>query len=213
MFRKLGTLAVSLLLATGLALPAGDKGDWELGVFTGYALVGDYEGSRSDLRDRRITDDDLNLDDDLLFGARVGYFLTSKWSLEASFQHFSTEAKFDRCVSRPCPGTPQETANPDADLDSLRFNLLYHWRRDAKVAPFFTVGLGLEGTDIESVMDENDLGYNAGMGVRFLLGNRLSIRVDGRYVIADVSSPVDDFQASLQGSVGLSWMFGGEATP
>jgi outer membrane protein OmpA-like peptidoglycan-associated protein len=196
-----------------MALGAGGvKGDWEVGFFAGYSILDNYEaGDSDDFRPLLISDDDLNPDDDVFFGLRVGYWFNNRLSLEGSYQMLSTEAEFDRCTAAPCPGTAEQLETHDADLDSFRVNVLYHWREAAKWRPFATLGLGLETTDIKSVMDEDDLGLNAGFGIRWLMSNRLSLRMETRYVLADVGGPVDETQYNLEAGVGLSFSFGGSS--
>jgi outer membrane beta-barrel protein len=214
MLRRAFCSALCLVFAASAAPFAGDeKGDVEIGIFGGYGFPDEYEGDRFDFRNLRISDDDLNPDDDFLFGFRVAYFLTSNWSLEGSFQRLSTEAHFDTCLGTPCPRTAQTTTTADVDLDSFRASLLYNWRAGAAIRPFVAAGVGLETTDVEGVMDEDDLGMNAGGGVRFLLGRGFQLRLEGRYVFTEVSNPVDSGQNNLETQVGLSWTFGGSSTP
>ena len=210
MLRRACCLALCLALASAAVEAArGEKGDVEIGIFGGYSFLDQYEGSRFDFNRLLISDDDLNPDDDWLLGFRIGYFFTPNWSLEGSFQRVSTEADFDTCVAAPCPGTAETPATADAQLDSFRVNLLYNWREGAGIRPFVAIGAGLEGTDIKGIMDEHDLGLNAGLGVRFLLGSRFQIRVENRYVFTEVSDPVDGSQTSMEAQVGFSWTFGG----
>jgi outer membrane beta-barrel protein len=202
-----------LALSTAVLAAGGEKGNVEVGIFGGYGFLDQYEGSRFDFRQLVISDDDLNPEDDLLIGFRVGHFLTSTWSLEGSFQRLSTEASFDTCVAEPCPGSAETRTTVDADLDSVRVNLLYNWREGARIRPFLAVGAGWEGTDIEDVMDEDDLGLNAGVGVRFFLGDHIQIRLENRFVYTEVSDPVDGGQSNFETQVGFSWTFGGASVP
>jgi hypothetical protein len=88
--RKLGGFFLiaccALLLASPLAFAGGKKGDWEVGLFTGYGALDDYEQS-GELPP-------LNPESDILFGLRFGYFLTEGWSLETSLQRLSTSGSF-----------------------------------------------------------------------------------------------------------------------
>ena len=206
-------LATCLVLsAAAVQAAGGEKRDVEIGILGGYSFLDQYDGSRFDFGQLLISDDDLNPEADLLVGFRVGYFLTGTWSLEGSLQRVSTKASFDTCVQEPCPGSAEARTTVDADLDSFRVDLLYNWREGAGIRPFVAVGAGLEGTDIEGVMDETDLGLNAGAGVRFFLGDRFQIRLENRYVFTEVSKPVDGSQSNLEVQVGFSWTFGGASS-
>lgn len=216
MIRGLVTLCVVVVLAVVPATAAGgERGDWELGGFFGYAFMDDYEaGDRGAFRDLLISDDDLNPDDDTFFGLRVGYYFSPQVSLEVSFQTLSAEAEFDRCAGTPCPDTQtaEATARADLNVDSLRVNVLYHWREARKFRPFMTAGLGLESSELKgggAVLDDTDLSVNAGLGIRWFLTDYLSVRWDERYVLTDAGGAVNDNVFTLETSIGLSWTFGG----
>jgi outer membrane protein OmpA-like peptidoglycan-associated protein/opacity protein-like surface antigen len=216
MTRRFAWLYAVLLLAVVPAMAAGgEKGDWEIGGFFGYAFLDNYEaGNRGDFRDDLISDDDLNPDDDFFFGLRVGYFFSPQISLEASFQTLSAETEFDVCTQSPCPdaNTAETTTSPDLDVDSFRMNVFYHWREGTKLRPFITGGVGLEFTELDhssDVLDSTDISLNAGAGIRWYITDYLSLRLDERYVLTEVGGAVDDQAFTLESSIGLSWTFGG----
>ena len=217
MSRQSAGLCAVLLLAVVPAMAAGgEKGDWEIGGFFGYAFMDQYEtGDRGAFRDLLVSDDDLNPDDDSLFGLRVGYYFSPQISLEASFQTLSAAAAFDVCTGEPCPGaaTAEISARADLDLDSFRVNVLYHWREARKFRPFLTAGVGLESSELlvdeGAVLDDSDISINAGLGIRWFITDYLSLRLDERYVLTDVGGAVDDDVFTLETSIGLSWTFGG----
>ena len=210
MYRRASCIALCLLLAATTIQAAGSReGSVEIGVFGGYSLLDQYEGSGFDFRQLLISDDDLNPDDDFLLGFRIGYFFTPFLSVEGSFQRLSTEAGFDTCVTAPCPGSGATTTTTDVTLDSFRVNVLYNWREGTGIRPFLALGANLDSTDIEGVVDDHGVGLNAGVGVRFLLGSRFQIRVENRYVFSEAASPVDNGQSSLETQVGFSWNVGG----
>ena len=90
----------------GAAPTGGELNDWEISPYLGFGMPDDYPypGLGS-----------LSPDTDVLFGIRMGYFFTPVWSAELSWQLFS--------------GTT-DIAGPDPDLDiqSVRWNVLYNWR-------------------------------------------------------------------------------------
>src|SRR2546425_454382 len=99
-----GILMLSLL-ATSAAAAEGQKGEWELGAYAGYGWLDDY--------------DVLHPKNDLLYGLRVGYFLTPRFSLECSYQRLSTDTDLDSGLGIP---------NEEFDLTSVRLNLLWNFR-------------------------------------------------------------------------------------
>ncbi|HEY3174447.1 MAG TPA: OmpA family protein [Candidatus Polarisedimenticolia bacterium] len=187
---------VAALLLTAVPVPAvaggGDKGDWELGVYGGYAWLDDYG--------------QFHPKDDWLFGARAGYFFTSRWNLEVSAQQISTKTDFD-------PGLGLN--NADVDLDSLRLNVLYNFRPGMEVRPFVTVGGGCEKFDGHSYGESCDLGYNAGGGLRWFVTPNLNLRLDGRYVRTHVGAGLNETEGNIEATVGIGFLIGGthEAMP
>jgi outer membrane protein OmpA-like peptidoglycan-associated protein len=159
----------------------------ELGAFVGYGWLDDYGGSHPK--------------DAALFGGRLGYFLTHRWGLEASYQRLGTETEFD------VPGPP----NFDLNLSAWRLNLLYNLGgAGSGVRPFLTGGVGSEKVDISDETfgaDSRDFGWNAGGGLRFFMGRKFNIRLDGRYVAIKVEGL--DTQHNTEASLGLGLLFGG----
>jgi OOP family OmpA-OmpF porin len=195
MKHRLLLLLIVLLLAVPAAFgDGGQDGDWELGLFTGYAWLDDYDQQGVELP--------LHPDNDLLYGARLGYFFTPGWSLETSYQQLSTST---------CFGGAQPDV--DMDVDSVRLNMLYNFMAGSAFRPFVTIGAGLEATDVSSILNEDDFGYNAGGGLRWFLGDTFGLRLDARYVYVDVGGAVNDTQSNYEASVGVLWAFGGGAPP
>lgn len=185
----LWALFALILVGTPAMAGQGEKGDWELGPYLGFGWLDDYEG--------------LDPDDDVLYGGRVGYWFTSRWSLEASGQILSTETDMD---------TPALTSlglsdNVDADLTSLRLNVLFHFLPGENCRPFLTVGAGSEKVDFDELGDSSDLGLNAGGGFRFGITERFGLRLDARWISVDVEDI--DRQSNFETNVGASWVFGG----
>jgi OmpA-OmpF porin, OOP family len=171
------------LVAWSLATPqswaiGGDKDSVEAGFYAGQAILDEYGG--------------IEPDSDLLFGARLGTFMTRKWSLEVSYQRMSAENDL---------GT-------DVDVTSYRGNLLSNFMPGMRLRPFITAGLGFEATEIDGA-DANGLGANVGAGARAYLTDHFGIRVDGRYVYTDVGGPIDDWQGNIEATFGVLFAWGG----
>lgn len=184
---KILALVVLLLVA---ASPAPAKaGGWELGAFFGHAWLDDYGI--------------LHPDDDNFYGARIGYFLTHKWSLELSGQLMSTDTEIDPVLAIP---------DTDMDFKSYRLNALYNFSRGS-FQPFLTAGLGIEKFDIDAFDEDtgksSDIGWNVGAGFRAMFSKHVGLRVDGRYLGIKVGDEIDESQNNMEASAGLSFMFGG----
>jgi outer membrane protein OmpA-like peptidoglycan-associated protein len=183
-------IAVALAFCTAWLAPAanaapGAKGSFEAGLFGGYGMLDDYSG--------------LEPEDDALLGGRFGYFLTSQWSAELSYQQMSSGTDL-----------PAPAANFDFDVSSPRLNILFNFRPEKKLRPFITSGLGLESTEA-GTLDESDAGVNLGGGARWYFNDRFGVRLDGRYVYTSVGGAVDESQGNIETTAGVLFAFGGSA--
>jgi len=184
---------VAMLLVGAGAGPAfaagGEKGDWELGIYGGYGWLDDYGI--------------FHPKDHLLYGGRIGYFLTHHWNLEFSAQRMSTKTEFDLLG----------VEDVDVHLSALRLNLLYNFGAPGKgIRPFLTAGLGKEKIDVDDFGESCDIGWNAGGGFRVFLSPHWNIRLDGRYVSTKVGDEIDESQHNVEATLGLGWILGGKKT-
>ena len=180
-------VAAALFGAPGLVFAGGgSKGDWEIGVYGGYAWLDDY--------------DFLKPEDSFLGGARLGYFLTPAWGLEASVQRVFSETEMDMLG----------VEDVDMNIDSGRLNLLYNFAPGSKIRPFLTGGVGMETVDTDGLGESSDFGWNAGGGLRFFLSPSVNLRADGRFVSASVGDVIDETAGNLEATLGLGFLFGGD---
>ena len=184
MRRTMVALVAALLLSSQPSSATGVRGDWEIGVYGGYGWLDDYVFLRPK--------------DEILYGARLGYFFTPNWSAEVSAQRLSTEK--------------DTTATPtiDMNLDAIRLNGIYNFAPGSRFRPFLTAGVGYEITDVDPLFKSSDFGWNAGGGVRLFLTRNWSIRADGRFVQMNVQD-LDAMQSNVEASAGISVLFGGDA--
>ncbi len=191
------TVALSLLLlifCSHFAMAGGgEKGDFELGVYGGGALLDDYLG--------------LNPKDSGLVGARFGYFFTPRLSLEVSYQKIFSKTQV-------IPATIPELdlaglENIDLDINSARLNLLWNFRQCKKIRPFVTLGAGYEEVQPKDFDSNTDLGFNIGGGARFFVVDWFAVRLDGRIVATDFSQgQLSDWQNNIEVGLGASFLFG-----
>jgi len=183
-------LVAMLLVAAGPAFAAGgEKGDWELGIYGGYGWLDDYGI--------------FHPKNHLLYGGRIGYFLTRHWDLEFSGQRMSTKTEFDLLG----------VEDVDVHLSALRLNALYNFGAPGKsLRPFLTAGVGKEKIDVDGYGESCDFGWNAGAGFRLFLSPHWNLRLDGRYVSTKVGDQVDESQHNVEATLGLGWILGGKKT-
>ncbi len=181
----LGLVAV-LLVAAGPAFAGGEKGNLELGVYGGYGWLDDYGIFQPK--------------NHALFGGRLGYFFSSRWSAEVSAQRLSTHTDF------AIVGVP----NVDVHLSAYRFNLLYNFAPEKSFRPFLTAGVGKEKIDVADYGESCDIGWNAGLGTRIWMSRHVNLRLDGRYVHTKVGDNVNESQKNIEATLGLNLVFGGK---
>ena len=179
-------VAVLLLAGAPAFAGGGEKGDWELGVYGGYGWLDDYGI--------------FHPENSTLWGARLGYFLTSNWNLELSGQRLGTDTEYPDTLG---------LEDTDLRLDALRLNLLYNFGAGKSFRPFLTAGVGREFLDVEGVGDTGDFGWNLGLGFRAFLSPRWNLRADGRFVNTKVGEDVDENQQNIEATLGLGFVFGG----
>jgi hypothetical protein len=183
--RQVGIASTVLALLLG-ASPAravpGDADSVEAGVYVGQTMLDDYAG--------------LEPDDDVLYGARLGSFMTPRWSFEFSWQRLGAE----------------NDSGTSLDVISYRGNALYNLMPGRRVRPFFTAGLGLETSEV-GPRDTNDLGLNAGAGLRWFVSEHFGLRLDGRFVSTDVGAGVDEAQGNVEATIGALFGWGGGPPP
>jgi OOP family OmpA-OmpF porin len=186
MKKLLTILGACLILATTpLLADGGEKGDVEIGLYTGYGWPDSYHQS--------------NPKDDFLIGGRAGKFVTANWSFELAFQRLKTRTAFDPALG---------LSDADVNLDALRLNLLYNFCEGKTFRPFATAGLGWEKYDAGSAGAGKDVGYNIGGGVRWFLTDKFGLRFDARLVSVDVGGDINERQNNLEAMLGAVWAVG-----
>lgn len=177
---KWALVGALLLCANPVFASNGAKGDWEVGGFGGQGWLDNYGP--------------YDPGDDLLYGGRLGYFVSRHLSLEATAQRLPTESKF-------FPGTGM-------NINSFRGNAVMNFAVTSKFRPFLTVGAGVDNTDIQGLANASELGLNGGGGFRVFLTPRFTFRADGRVSRVHVDA-VDEVQYNKELTAGLSLLFGG----
>ncbi len=177
--------ALAVFVTPALA-DRGSAGQWELGAYGGYGWTDDYGR--------------FHPKDNVLFGGRIGYFITPMFSLEVSGQRLPTETDYDTV------GVPP---NVDVKLDAVRLNALINLLPGSAFRPFLTGGIGMEWTKVEGFDQSSDVGWNAGGGFRWFFNPMWNVRADGRFVSVKPDIVGDEKQGNVEGTLGLGVVFGG----
>ena len=138
---------------------------------------------------------DVDLDDEIGFGARFGYLITPAHEVEFLMNFVSTN----------------DVVFPDLDVDTTNFQTAYVFNfTSSGVVPYLTIGVGLFTTDDESLGTETDLALGLGGGVRFFLGRVAYARIEYRYTQfeGDGEVYVDGLDVSVNElGFGVGWRF------
>ncbi len=176
------SVSVLALAPPPVGAVAGDKDSVEAGIFAGQGILDEYAG--------------IEPEDDMLWGVRLGSFLSPTWSLEVSYQELSTDNGLGTSL----------------DITSYRGNALYNFIPGGRFRPFLTAGLGLETTELNSA-NTDDPGLNVGGGARMYFGEHFGARLDGRFVFTDVGGSVDEGQGNIEATLGVLFAWGGGPPP
>jgi len=181
---------VLVFVATPVLAGFGETGEKEVGVYAGFGWLDDYRT--------------LQPKDDVLFGARFGYFFSPRISFEGSLQRLSTDTDFDSSLGLD---------NQGVDITSVRANVLYNFRPGTMLRPFATGGVGGEIFKAGDAGDTTDISFNIGGGARFFATEHWALRIDGRWVWVDTGDGLQQAQNNLEATIGAGYSWGGGPAP
>lgn len=172
-----------------------------------HAYVGEVFGD--DVTDRRITGRQPELDDDVTYGLRYGYNFTDNWGLEMSLGQTNTAVT--------------GLAGRDIDLDLTTFDVdaVYHFNPSSNFVPYVLAGVGYASADLDRpiagtvsgvgpvrIKDDNGFTLNAGVGAKYFVTDRVSLRLDARYRYLDkVVDRFDDSLNTFETTFGVGFKF------
>lgn len=135
-------------------------------------------------------DSQLSGDEELRYDVRAGYHLNQAMELEIQFISSSTTL--------------------DTTLTAVMLNLVSSWRPDRKISPYTLIGIGSSNLEIDELLeesiDDNGFAYQAGVGLRFEIGELDGL--DARIEFSLLSEDSFDGSATYYNLVGgLSWRF------
>jgi len=188
-------VAVALFLGAGPALAVdwssmrggtGTKGNWEFGVYGGWSALDDYGGLRPE--------------SDVLFGGRLGYFVSRHLSIEGSAQRTPSSSR---------------TTSQDFNINSYRGNAVMNLAVRNWFQPFVTAGGGYETTEAVTGNNQNtrtvntsNFAWNVGAGARLFITPHVNVRAEGRFNQVTVDQIGGGPQGNGEGMLGFSWLFG-----
>jgi opacity protein-like surface antigen len=187
---KLVVIAAVVFLMPVLSMAQDNGMKWEVFGTAGYGKAYDDEG---------------NIGSGLDLGGGFGYRITPKLGIEGTVNWF----KHSREFGPPNPVRFEGTAISGAA------NLVYHFS-ESKVQPFVTGGVGgLRHEDTSSGFglffpprSASGFAYNFGGGVKIFVSRHVSLRPEGRILVANLGSggiepPFSQFRFSM--GIGYHW--------
>jgi outer membrane beta-barrel protein len=173
----------------------------ELSAYAGQ-LFGDK------LTDTAVSGQVPELDDDVTYGVRYAYNHTPNFALEASLGETLTSA------------TQLAGGDIDLDLSTLDLDVVWHFNPGSRLVAYAVGGVGYARANLDkpitglvngqAVRIDDDQGFtlNAGVGGKYYVNDRVSVRLEARYRYLDgVLDRFDDSLNTVETTLGVAWQF------
>ena len=170
---------VAFLVSSALPAQVVRQGTVEISPFAGYLFGGDFARGTTTLFDTRV-----DVADHFDFGGRIGYYVTSKFGIEAQYTrsdtHFETHNRHDDGLFGG-DGGRQNLGGLDIDyfLGSFVFNFGHR-----RMVPYVSVGAGAARltphVDVAATRETRFTTTLAG-GLKVFFHRNVGMRFEGRY--------------------------------
>jgi OOP family OmpA-OmpF porin len=146
---------------------------------------------------------DQNLENDFVFGGRLGYNFTNRFAIEGALEFINTSVD-DKNQAFTTEG---QFATPINDVDMTTFHLdaLYHFMPDAKLNPYIVGGFGAAHYS-PRISDNLMAIISYGVGAKYWLAENIGLRVDLRDNLV-----LDDKFHNIEATMGVIFRFGGDS--
>lgn len=188
--KKMLLLLLAVVFLAPLAAQAEIKAkSFELSPFIGYHFF----------------EEDQNLQDDFVFGGRVGYNITNRFAIEGALEFIDTNVD-DKNQAFTTEG---QFAVPidDVKVTSYHLDILYHFMPERKFNPFIAAGYGAAHYS-PKINDENLSVISYGVGAKYWLAENIGLRADLRDNLV-----LDDSFHNVEATLGIIFRFGGDSKP
>lgn len=154
-------------------------------------------------------EEDQNLEDDFVFGGRVGYNITNRFAIEGALEFINTSVD-DKNQAFTTEGQFTSPID-DVKMTSYHLDVLYHFMPESKFNPFLAAGYGAAHYS-PKINNENLSVISYGVGAKYWLAENIGLRADLRDNLV-----VDDTFHNVEATLGVIFRFGGvseaEAAP
>ena len=150
-----------------------------------------------------------NLDDNWVYGARLGYNFTKHFGLEAALEYINTNVDDASILGGTREGRFGSPAD-DVELYAYHLDALYHFMPESRFTPFIVLGIGASAYN-SNISDGDMPALNFGVGAKYWFSDNVAVRFDLRdNLIGEIAQ--EDYH-NLSATIGISIAFGGRATP
>jgi len=170
---RVAALAIGFAAFAAAAQAQLRGGTVEINPYAGWLFGGNFGNANVE-----FTPYDLGVDDDVVYGGRIGYNASSMFEFEFEYAYFKTQ--FDR--------DPDNIFVPGQSLGDLKIQYFMGYATfnfgTSRWVPYFTVGAGAANLDPEilNVVTSSETRFTAGIGggVKYFFSPHFALRLDGR---------------------------------
>ena len=144
-----------------------------------------------------------NLDNNAVFGGRLGYNITNNFGIEATGEFIQTNVddKNKQFTKEGQFTSPIGTVN----ITMYHLDLVYHFLPEGKLNPFITAGYGAANYS-PKINNKNMSIIDFGVGAKYWVANSIALRVDVRDNMV-----LDETIHNVQSTLGVVFAFGGKS--
>jgi hypothetical protein len=165
----------TVVLAAAAASARGQirAGTFEINPYAGYLFGGNFGDTQVEFTPYRV-----GVDDDPIYGGRLGFNVTSLFELEFEYGYDKTQLHLDSDTS----------FTPDLNIGDLKLQYYMGYATfnfgSSRLVPYFTIGGGAANLDpeITGVNTVSDTRFTAaiGGGIKYFFDPHFALRIDGR---------------------------------
>jgi hypothetical protein len=179
-------LAITLF-SVSAALAQEHRNSVEINPFGGYLFGGKFARGTN-----ALFASDVDVDDHVTYGGRLGFHVTRSFELELQYSHTETAFVTHDGGSLFGPGSQRLG---DLDIDYYLGYMTFNFGHSPRIVPYVSLGAGAARLDphvpFSSANKENKFTASLAVGVRTMFNPYFGLRFDGRYYATRLRSSDD----------------------
>jgi opacity protein-like surface antigen len=173
---RVAALAFCLVAIASAAQAQLRAGTVEINPYAGWLFGGNFGDAQVEFTPFRV-----GVDDDAVYGGRLGFNATSLFEFELEYAYFKTQFEEDPC----CIFVPPPQGLGDLKIQYFMGYATFNFGGTSRFIPYFTVGAGAANLDpdVPGFPNlESDTRFTAGIGggVKWFFTPNFALRFDGR---------------------------------